>query len=258
VRVDTERNQVIEGIGGGDVTSELALTSIGFVPPNDRNESLRVVLTEVFKLLPSTVIEWMNSMFQPVSMQTNTHSRGYVNAKSLNPTVHPEVKANYFDDPRDWISQKERFGYLLELVDTDVMKSWAVEKVDIFQPFLQAVENLCPSIAKFLRCFAKSPENDVYVKVALPCLPTPYYSEAARDEYLRRYILSSYHYFGTNSVGQVVDHDDFSVKGTENLYVVDASIMPVPTNVNPQGTVMALGYYLGSRLAEEEARRRQR
>merc|ERR1712107_906871 len=62
-------------------------------------------------------------------------------------------------------------------------------------------------------------------------------------EYFKKTVVSSYHYFGTAAHGSVVEGADFKVKGTDNLHVVDASVIPDPTRVNPQGTIMAMGHH---------------
>merc|ERR1712061_556059 len=92
-------------------------------------------------------------------------------------------------------------------------------------------------------------QNEVTDSIVLPCLPPADSSVDRWYEYLRNTVISSYHYFGTAAAGSVVDASDFRVKGTENLHVVDASVFPKVTHVNPQGTIMALGRYAGKRLA---------
>jgi len=67
--------------------------------------------------------------------------------------------------------------------------------------------------------------------------------------------VSSYHYFSTAAHGKVIDGPEFTVKGTSNLHVVDASVFPNPTRVNPQGTIMAMGHYIGTLLARKEKAR---
>jgi len=69
-------------------------------------------------------------------------------------------------------------------------------------------------------------------------------------------VLSTYHYFGTASVGTVTEPGSFKVKGTEGLYVADASVIPRATRVNPVGTIMTIGHYVGSELAKAEARQK--
>jgi len=83
----------------------------------------------------------------------------------------------------------------------------------------------------------------------IPCQPRNSSDKEAVQEYLRTALISSNHYFGTASAGAVVGGEDFAVKGVRGLYVVDSSVIPYPTTLNPQGTVMALAHYIGTRLA---------
>ena len=39
------------------------------------------------------------------------------------------------------------------------------------------------------------------------------------EEHFRKSVVSSYHYFGSASFGNVVDGEDLLVKGTDNLHV---------------------------------------
>lgn len=257
ILADPSRSVVIEGVGGGDVTSELAAASIALVPPKKRGAYLRGLLSGVFKMLPKGLLRKINRMMQPVALQTDTHSRGSVYAKFKDINRKPAVTANYFADPRDWQSQQERFDRIHALGNTAAIARYSTAEKKEWEPLRIAVETLAPVFLPCLRCFFRTEQN-ADEKIALPCLPDPVDSKEARDKYLQDYIVSSYHYFGTAAAGSVVDGTDFSVKGTTGLYVADASVIPVPTTINPQGTVMALGHYLGSLLGDGEAGKRQR
>merc|ERR1712038_2019857 len=87
---------------------------------------------------------------------------------------------------------------------------------------------------------------------SIPCPP----SEADEwGQWLKDNVLSTWHYFGTTAVGSVVEPGTFQVKNTEGLYVADASVIPRATRVNPVGTIMALGHYVGAQLANGSTRR---
>ncbi len=58
----------------------------------------------------------------------------------------------------------------------------------------------------------------------------------------------SYHPQGTAAMGTVTDNDG-AVKGVRNLYVMDTSVFPTPTGVNPQVSCMAVSTVLSRRLA---------
>ncbi|HVO31667.1 MAG TPA: GMC family oxidoreductase [bacterium] len=60
--------------------------------------------------------------------------------------------------------------------------------------------------------------------------------------------LVATHLFGGATIGGTVDHR-FRVRGTESLYVADASLIPTTLGVNPQGTIMALARVAADRIA---------
>ena len=60
----------------------------------------------------------------------------------------------------------------------------------------------------------------------------------------KNFLISSSHLFGTCSpniepLNGVIDKD-FKVKNTDNLYVIDASSLPLPTSYNPQLAIMVI------------------
>jgi choline dehydrogenase-like flavoprotein len=61
--------------------------------------------------------------------------------------------------------------------------------------------------------------------------------------------------FGTARMGVTPKHGvvdtDFTVHGTENLYVVDSSVFPTNTGVNPQHPIMGIAMHAAKRLAEK-------
>jgi len=251
VNIDTNANATIEGVGGGEITSELAVTSLAMIAPRYREPYLRKVLKFIFSTLPKAILARIDQMAQPVALQTNTLSRGFVKATSTDVEALPSVTANYFKEPQDWKSQQERFTLMLNLIQQPAFKNYSYHRVPFPQDFYSLIMKHAPELGKALSCFARDENDDVYTQLMFPCAPTPYDSQEARDQYLRDYVISSYHYFGTSSVGKVVDDKSFAVKGTTGLYIVDASVIPVPTNVNPQGTIMALGHYVGTLLAKK-------
>lgn len=252
--VDPQLQQVIEGVGGGKITTELGVTTIGFVPPADRTEVLRVILKDLFEALPASVVARINQMIQPVNLQTDTHSRGEVVARSTDISAHPDVTANYFADPRDWASQKLRFQQLLNLSLQPAIRDFTIHKKAVPESFARILQEKAPQLMDAFGCLFRAPRNDQTMGVTIPCGPESLFdSEEAQGEYLQNALVSSYHYFGTAAAGAVVDQTDFSVRGVSGLYVVDASVIPRPTNANPQATIMALGHYIGSLLGGSSA-----
>jgi choline dehydrogenase len=239
---NTTLGLTLETEGWGKIASEFASISLGLVPPDQRTNELRVFLTP---LLTSTIADIMNNMVQFVALQHNTQSRGFIEAVSVDPKEAPSVTANYFADPRDVQQQFVAMKTLLDLIGSPVLS----DVVDVSK--FQTPEAMLPA---YLSCLSSEGQASRKAMI-LPCLPPQESSDEVYSEYFRKVVVSSYHYFGTAAAGSVVDTEDFSVKGTENLHVVDASILPRPTRVNPQGTVMALGHYAGRKLAQKSQRR---
>jgi len=88
-----------------------------------------------------------------------------------------------------------------------------------------------------------------YGFVTVPCPPA---DESKWGQFLRDNVLSTYHYFGKAAVGSVLEPGSFRVKGTDRLYVADASAIPRATQINPVGTIMSLGHFVGRRLAKSQ------
>lgn len=65
---------------------------------------------------------------------------------------------------------------------------------------------------------------------------------------VRRYAQTLYHPGGTCALGSVVD-GNFQFLGCENLFVVDASVLPEPTRGNPSTVLLALAMLAGQKLA---------
>jgi choline dehydrogenase-like flavoprotein len=63
-------------------------------------------------------------------------------------------------------------------------------------------------------------------------------------------MTSGFHPQGTAGMGRVVD-TDLRLRGSERIYVADASVLPDSPGVNPQVTIAALSLRLGEQLAGE-------
>jgi choline dehydrogenase-like flavoprotein len=60
-------------------------------------------------------------------------------------------------------------------------------------------------------------------------------------------LMTSAHPQGGNALGAVVD-ENFRVRGTEKLYLCDASVFPTSVHVNPQLTVMGMAQYAARKI----------
>lgn len=233
---NSTRGLTLETEAGGHVASNFAIASLAFAPPEQRNQFLRWTFQMLFAMGFDNLLD---NMMQLVALNHNTWSRGSVQAVSSNAEDPPSVTANYFADPRDMEGQKRAFKQVLELSQTEPVQKYTTPK---------AWNPLRLPLPSFLSCLLDAP-NDLTNSVVLPCLPESDSSDEEWERWFRKNVISSYHYFGTAAYGKVVEGADFHVKGIPNLHVVDASIFPNPTRINPQGTIMAMGHYIGKRLA---------
>merc|ERR1711971_704020 len=174
-------------------------------------------------------------MNQLVGLLTNTYSRGWVNATSTYSGDIPDIAANYYADKRDWANFHRLFHKLVDMIDTQAMAGHVWDRLSFPFPdaLLDIIYAVNPQLASIFGCFVKIDDNDLYPHVTLPCLPQPFFDLAAQEKYLWDITLSSYHYFGTTAVGTVTEGRSLNVKGMSNLHVVDASVFPRPTNINP-------------------------
>jgi len=145
-------------------------------------------------------------------------SEGSVTLASSDPAAHPIVDTNYYSD---------RDGY-----DMRVM----VESV------------------KLVRRMFNTPTLDNWRGQEL----APGNSRQSDEEiaaYLRDTTLTGYHPAGTCRMGAVDDvitvvGPDLRVKGTSNLRVADASVMPSMVSVNIAATCMMIGHFAAARITE--------
>ncbi|EKM52404.1 uncharacterized protein PHACADRAFT_260760 [Phanerochaete carnosa HHB-10118-sp] len=133
------------------------------------------------------------------------HSRGTIHATSADPKANPAMDPRYYE----------------EEIDIDIM----VDGV------------------KFMRKVAKAePFNKIVEKEELPGPDVQ--TDEQICEYIRKHSTSTFHTCGSNSMlprdkGGVVDHE-FKVYGTQNIRVVDLSVLPMLTTVHPMATVFTL------------------
>jgi len=234
-------NITLENEGWGEVASQFALASLALVPPEQRTQALRAFLKP---LLIGPMAGIMDNMIQFVALQHMTYSRGTVQAQSNDVTEPPVVNANKLSDSRDIDNQFEAMATLSRLLETSEVQSFVNPSSFAGTP---------EAMPAYLSCMSAADRSDAKA-IVLPCLPREGSSREAYVEYFRKNVISSYHYFGSASYGSATEGPDFHVKGVSNVHVVDASVFPHPTKVNPQGTIMAMGHYLGTRLAQQGRR----
>ncbi|MPY99113.1 MAG: NAD(P)-binding protein [Actinophytocola sp.] len=131
-------------------------------------------------------------------------SRGSIRLRSADPSWHPEIDANYYDDPSD-------------------------------------LDAIVAGTAALLEIARQAPLKDMLDRPFLPA-STSGITEAELAEHVRNWTQTLYHPVGTCAMGAgesaVVD-PELRVRGVEGLRVVDASVMPTVTRGNTNApTVM--------------------
>jgi choline dehydrogenase-like flavoprotein len=146
---------------------------------------------------------------------TQPASAGSIQPTSCDPSAPPEIRAGYFENLSD------------------------------LEGTIQGVR-LAREIA------AKSPIAESLQEERIPGAKRISDDEIARS--VRRYAQTLYHPTGTCSLGATgeaaVDHN-LSIRGTGQLWVVDASILSKPTVGNPNATLMMLAWFAAARIASQ-------
>ena len=132
------------------------------------------------------------------------HSKGYLKLKSLNPKDSPEIKLNYFKDPRDIKELTEGVKKMRELVSQPVFDKFRGKEI--------------------------SPGSEIQ-------------SDSEIEQAIRLNTITDYHQCGTCAMGtdvnSVVD-SEMCVKGINSLRVVDASVLPNVVSGNIGAPVMMI------------------
>jgi len=119
--------------------------------------------------------------------------------------------------------------------------------------FDQDVESLIDGVNQSLLIADQPSLSDVRASMLLPrCSDGNQPDRNFIEKYIRRHALTLYHPIGTCAIGSdiqesVVD-SQLCVRGTQNLFVADSSIIPRLPRGNPQSFAMVIGYRMGSIL----------
>lgn len=133
-------------------------------------------------------------------------SRGTVRLKNKNPKTPPLIDPNYLAEDYDVNILLDGIQLIKEFLETPPMRRLGAKLNPVKFPACEGLE------------FDTRPYWVCYV---------------------RHLTLSSYHPVGTCAMGQVIDQE-FKVKGTNKLYVVDGSVLPSLPSGNPNGAIMML------------------
>jgi len=138
------------------------------------------------------------------------HSEGSISLESADATVHPRIELNYFDAQHDvdvMVSIMRRSLQIAKAWPGDGLGKWLVP----------------PAMA----------ERHGYTAGDEP-------SDELLEDLARHFALTVYHETSTCRMGDVVDHE-LKVKGTHNLRVADASIMPQVVSGNTNAASIMIG-----------------
>lgn len=257
VAVNTTAGITFESVGGAGIDSQMAIASLGLAPAKNRYAFLMPLMKWLMNETP--IGELVDHFSNVLGLVHDPQSRGSVEATSLNVSHPPRVTANYFSAEGDMDKQLANMKANIEIARQDALSPWRMHsafgvpnwsgfnssQLDLLeQAGLNATGpwGLPDFLSGFLTCEAMG-------FISVPCPPK---DESKWPKFLRDNVLSTYHYFGTAALGSVVERGSFKVKDTEGLYVVDASAIPRATRVNPVGTIMTIGHFVGSKLAKAE------
>lgn len=141
------------------------------------------------------------------------HGEGEILIKSADPSAHPEIKLNYFDDPHDLKVMVAIMRKALEIADKwEGVGEWIVP----------------PRLAKL---HGWRPGDDP--------------SDALLENCALHFAMTVYHLSCTCRIGDVVD-ERLRVKGVRNLRIADASVMPEI----PSGNINAPCIMIGERASD--------
>jgi len=184
---------------------------------------------------------FFNDAMQIEVLIPQVYSRGWVKLSS-NPQIPLDISLNAFSDRRDVSAGIDGVKKLF---------AWA------YSPSISAIAQNRTLLLDILLLLASSLPSDISSSFTInPYTPTITFPsqtfDLTNDTQVEQFLLSAYstsfHSFATNAAGSVVHPHDCRVKGVPNLRVVDISVFPQATTVNPVGTVMAFARYMGLKI----------
>lgn len=141
------------------------------------------------------------------------HSRGRIRLRSADPAAPPRIECRLFDDPRDLQTLLDGIDRVREIMGT------------------APIDRLI--------------EEEVFPGPAIT-------GREATTDYIRRFAGTAYHPVGTCRMGlddMAVVAPDLRVRGIENLWIADASVMPDLISGNTNAACLMIGTKLGKQLA---------
>ena len=201
---------LLEERTGGGTISSAFGIVMGALFTPNLRTELNLKLFEEFILKYPRIKDCMNNAIQINILVANPTSRGYI--KSLTPNIEnaPEIDPNFLHTEEDKQSSIRAKKKASQYLETQHLKKWGRKQEG---PSLE-----CGLLIDF---------------------PTLVKSERT----------SSLHLFGGLTFGKVLEND-FRVKGVDNLYVIDASVFPRATEINPYNTISAIGGFIAQEFVK--------
>lgn len=262
VAVNNTAGITFESVGGAGIDSQMAIASLGLVPAKNRIKLLSPLMKWLMNDTP--IGEFVDHFSNVLGLVHDPQSRGSVQATSLDVSHPPRVTANFFSAEGDMDKQLANLKANIEIAKQDSLSPWrmdglfgvpnwsgfnSTQRADLEEAGLNATATGPEGFPEFLSGLLACKSMGF---ISVPCPPQ---DESKWPKFLSDNVLSTYHYFGTAALGSVVEPGSFKVKDTEGLYVVDASAIPRATRINPVGTIMTIGHFVGSKLAAAEQHR---
>jgi choline dehydrogenase len=149
------------------------------------------------------------------------HSEGEIVLASADPTAHPDIRMNYFDDPHD---MRVMIAIMRRVLD--IVANWPGDR-DIGPALVP------PALAG---------------KHGHAAGDTP--SDALLEDLARHYSFTVYHPTSTCAMGKVVD-ERLRVEGVANLRIADASVMPNVVSGNTNAASIMIGEMAAETIARD-------
>jgi choline dehydrogenase-like flavoprotein len=276
-----ERTLLYEPVSSGVPGAEIALAfEKSLFPTTYRDDPLAELFTKIIRvcseeklyktplcvpLLPLRNAGCLATVASIAAMVSDPSSEGNV---TLGPKGELQVDCNYLSNREDiealGAHLRSSFNILSSMTGPSAPQQPCDKKKD--GPFCPL--QTCPDLfALFLGVLAsvlsvlnpKGAEDIAYMKDVPPSAVFPPSIEWGINQGLDDYelgkqestgIVSPHHFAGTARFGSVID-TKFKVKGTEGLYVADASALPRTTRGNSAATTMAIGRLAGVSTLED-------
>lgn len=198
--------------------AQIAFLATGYTP---------AIWEGVFRLPSAAFFDDAESFLDPTRGQVvvlanpvQPHSEGSVTLVSADPSVHPHVDFNYFDDPHDVVVMVAVMRRALEIA-----KAWPGGGLG--EPVIP------PHLAQAHGHVAGTDPSD-----------------ALLEDLARHYALTVYHATSTCRIGDVVD-PNLRVLGIDGLRVADASVMPNVVSGNTNAAAIMIGEKAAELIAKD-------